>query len=254
MRALDQSQPALLPGTEEGASRSFPRWPMDRLPHARRAQQDLRSGRRAGRAREHHHHRRGGSWDADGSMAVPFSHATPLTWVPSAGGSARPFTKLATGEVTHRWPQFLPGGNVLFTQNESSSGMEAASLQSPTGKPARIKSCSAAATMAATRRTVTSSTCIRARCSRRASTLHARRRRARPCRWWKTLPRTVSAAMAISISPSRHWGRHAVYLAGKTTAQQWPSRWSMGQDNRGPWLRLATTTIRHSRPTAIGSH
>ena len=55
---------------------------------------------------------RGGSWSqAEEILFAPNLNA-PLFRVPASGGTATPVTSLdaAKGEVTHRWPQFLPDG------------------------------------------------------------------------------------------------------------------------------------------------
>ena len=70
----------------------------------------------------------GGDWDREGNIVAALTHASALSLIPAVGGPARPLTKLSLGEQTHRWPQFLPGGNILFTQSGSGSGMEGANL------------------------------------------------------------------------------------------------------------------------------
>ncbi len=59
---------------------------------------------------------RGGSWGEDGNIIAALSITSGLSRIPSAGGPPTPVTDLQSGEVTHRWPQILPGGKaVLFT-------------------------------------------------------------------------------------------------------------------------------------------
>ncbi len=60
---------------------------------------------------------RGGAWDWDGnSIIAELSNRSPLVRIPAAGGSPEPLTHLDPGEISHRWPQVLPGGRtVLFT-------------------------------------------------------------------------------------------------------------------------------------------
>jgi serine/threonine protein kinase/Tol biopolymer transport system component len=61
---------------------------------------------------------RGASWGDDGSIVVSPSQTSGLVRVDAQGGPPRPLTQLdeAAGEVSHRWPQVLPGGRaVLFT-------------------------------------------------------------------------------------------------------------------------------------------
>jgi serine/threonine-protein kinase len=60
----------------------------------------------------------GASWGDDGNIvaALNGSGGQGLWRVPSSGGMCVPLTKLNPGEVTHRWPQVLPGSQaVLFT-------------------------------------------------------------------------------------------------------------------------------------------
>src|SRR5262249_29696767 len=76
----------------------------------------------------------GGNWDQGTDIVAALTHATSLPLHPAAGGRRRPLTKLAVGEVTHRWPQILPGGNVLFTQSETAGGMEGANIAVASGK------------------------------------------------------------------------------------------------------------------------
>jgi len=59
---------------------------------------------------------RGGSWGDDGNIIAALTTNDVLSRVPSAGGTPAPVTKLNSGELTHRWPQVLPGSHtVLFT-------------------------------------------------------------------------------------------------------------------------------------------
>ena len=72
--------------------------------------------------------RRGGSWGEDGNIIAAL--AGGLSRIPSAGGAPTPVTELAQGEVTHRWPQILPGGKaVLFTANTSTSAFDGANIE-----------------------------------------------------------------------------------------------------------------------------
>jgi serine/threonine-protein kinase len=61
---------------------------------------------------------RGGAWSADGTIVFAPSPDGPLYRVSSAGGERSQATTLdsAAGEITHRWPQFLPDRKTfLFT-------------------------------------------------------------------------------------------------------------------------------------------
>ena len=60
----------------------------------------------------------GGSWGPDDNIYFPPSPESGLWKIPASGGDAEPVTTLnrGTGEVSHRYPQVLPGGDaVLFT-------------------------------------------------------------------------------------------------------------------------------------------
>jgi hypothetical protein len=71
----------------------------------------------------------GGSWGPDGSIIAALSSVGPLSRIPPGGGAPVPVTHLASGEVTHRWPQFLPGGQaVLFTASASLSDFDGANI------------------------------------------------------------------------------------------------------------------------------
>jgi serine/threonine-protein kinase len=72
---------------------------------------------------------RGGAWSDDGWIALsPRSGESPLFRVSAEGGKPEPLTKLDEGEITHRWPQLLPGGAVLYTANASTGNYENANI------------------------------------------------------------------------------------------------------------------------------
>jgi serine/threonine-protein kinase len=58
----------------------------------------------------------GGSWGSDGTIYFAPSNISGLFKVPAAGGMPQEVTKLdrAKGEITHRWPQILPGNQALL--------------------------------------------------------------------------------------------------------------------------------------------
>ena len=59
---------------------------------------------------------RGGSWAEDGAIVAALTNTSGLSLVPAEGGAPQPLTTLHDGELTHRWPQVLPGNAaVLFT-------------------------------------------------------------------------------------------------------------------------------------------
>src|SRR5262245_6827231 len=64
---------------------------------------------------------RGGAWADDGTIIFsPERSGAPLVKVSQGGGEPQPLTTLSGGDVTHRWPQVLPGGRaVLFTAHSN---------------------------------------------------------------------------------------------------------------------------------------
>ncbi len=74
---------------------------------------------------------RGGSWGEDGTIVFAPDTRVALSKVSSAGGTSQPLTTLdkQAGEVTHRWPQWLPGGSaVMFTSSVNGSNYEDAEI------------------------------------------------------------------------------------------------------------------------------
>ncbi len=73
----------------------------------------------------------GGSWGEDGNIVAALSSTGgALSRIPAAGGAPTPLTQLTQGEVTHRWPQILPGGKaVLFTSSTSGFASDAANIE-----------------------------------------------------------------------------------------------------------------------------
>ena len=74
---------------------------------------------------------RGASWGPDGTIVFTSSSNTGLSIVPATGGEPKPLTTLdeASGEVSHRWPQWLPGGKkILFTAGTDLTDFSGASL------------------------------------------------------------------------------------------------------------------------------
>ena len=65
---------------------------------------------------------RGASWGGDGYIIAALSVLGGLARIPEDGGAPVPVTQLAPGEVTHRWPQALPGGDtIVFTASAGAS-------------------------------------------------------------------------------------------------------------------------------------
>ncbi|MGD8328901.1 MAG: protein kinase [Acidobacteriota bacterium] len=76
---------------------------------------------------------RGADWGEDGTIVYAPSFDTGLMAIDADGGEPSVVTTLddSTGEVTHRWPQVLPGGRyVLFTAHTAAAGgFDAATLK-----------------------------------------------------------------------------------------------------------------------------
>jgi serine/threonine protein kinase/Tol biopolymer transport system component len=116
-RRLDQSVPAVLQGTE-GADQPFfspdGQWiaffaanKLKKVP--------VQGGTPAVVANVRNP--RGGSWADDGTIVVALTNSSGLSRIGAEGGAPEPLTTLTKEEITHRWPQVLPGNAVLFTAN-----------------------------------------------------------------------------------------------------------------------------------------
>jgi len=57
---------------------------------------------------------RGASWSEQGMIATAPTNNSSLRQMSDAGGSLQPVTRFNKGEIAHRWPEFLPGGNALL--------------------------------------------------------------------------------------------------------------------------------------------
>lgn len=56
----------------------------------------------------------GAAWSERDTIVFAPTAMSPLMRVPARGGRPQPVTTLAQGEVSHRWPEFLPGGTHLL--------------------------------------------------------------------------------------------------------------------------------------------
>jgi serine/threonine-protein kinase len=73
---------------------------------------------------------RGGFWGEDGNILFSAGLRTPLSRVPSSGGTPRPATELQRGEGSHRFAQLLPEGEAfLFSASHDSNTGEDATIQ-----------------------------------------------------------------------------------------------------------------------------
>ena len=63
----------------------------------------------------------GVGWSSQGIIAFSLTMSSFLGQVPDTGGTPKQLTRFSEGEISHRWPEFLPGGKtVLFTASTSS--------------------------------------------------------------------------------------------------------------------------------------
>ena len=58
---------------------------------------------------------RGEAWGTGDHIVLTPSNNVAMSRVSVTGGKAEPLTTLSTGERSHRWPRFLPGGSMLFS-------------------------------------------------------------------------------------------------------------------------------------------
>jgi serine/threonine-protein kinase len=135
-RLLDQAQTSLLPGTEDGRDAFFSpdsQW-VGFFADGELQKISVQGGAPVTLCDASFDY--GASWGEDGTIVAALNQQSGLSRAPAAGGRPQPLTRLAKGEVTHRWPQFLPGGRtVLFTASPSvyemaNASVEAMSLQS----------------------------------------------------------------------------------------------------------------------------
>jgi len=75
----------------------------------------------------------GGSWGEDGTIIAALNQSGGLYRISADGGAPAPLTELDRehGDLTHRWPQILPGGKtVLFTASKTTyAGFDDASIE-----------------------------------------------------------------------------------------------------------------------------
>ncbi|UCF36313.1 MAG: serine/threonine-protein kinase [Acidobacteriota bacterium] len=72
---------------------------------------------------------RGASWGENGQVAFAPNQSSGLQIVSSAGGPPQTLTELGEGELSHRWPQFLPGGRQLIFTSYASTDVNTATIE-----------------------------------------------------------------------------------------------------------------------------
>ena len=91
----------------------------------------------------------GADWGEDGNIVTGFRPNDGLSQVSAAGGSPVPLTHLQGDELTHRWPQILPGGKaILFTAHNALTGYSDAQIEVETFPDGRRKTVQRGATFA----------------------------------------------------------------------------------------------------------
>jgi Tol biopolymer transport system component/predicted Ser/Thr protein kinase len=69
----------------------------------------------------------GANWGTQGMIAFSPTTVAGLLQVSDAGGTPQPLTRLAKGDISNRWPEFLPGGKaVLFASGPSALNFNSA--------------------------------------------------------------------------------------------------------------------------------
>ena len=72
---------------------------------------------------------RGASWGSGGMIVFAPTRDSALQIVSDAGGTPRPLTQMAEDEGSHRWPEFLPGGEaVLFAASDGGANWNKAEI------------------------------------------------------------------------------------------------------------------------------
>jgi Tol biopolymer transport system component len=67
---------------------------------------------------------RGEAWAADDTIFITASNNSGISRVAARGGKLEPFTTLAEGELSHRWPRLLPDGKTLLFSVWNDAGWE----------------------------------------------------------------------------------------------------------------------------------
>jgi serine/threonine-protein kinase len=72
---------------------------------------------------------RGGSWSDDGTIVFSPTPNSGLMRVSAEGGTPESLTALEGEDYTHRFPEFLPGGGILYVRHTRSSDFRKASIE-----------------------------------------------------------------------------------------------------------------------------
>ena len=84
---------------------------------------------------------RGATWSENGDIIAALNYMSGLVRFSAVGGTAEPITTPKDyGEVTHRWPQVLPGGGaVLFTAHTNTTSFETARIKVVSLRDKKVK-------------------------------------------------------------------------------------------------------------------
>ncbi len=73
---------------------------------------------------------RGATWGDDGNIYATLNNSAAVSRIPENGGAPQPATKLREDERAHRWPQILPGSQVLlFSSNRTVTDWDEANIE-----------------------------------------------------------------------------------------------------------------------------
>src|SRR5712692_774487 len=115
LRALDSLEAKAIPGTEGGVNPFFSpdgQWlGFFAGGKLKKVSVDGGSAKKHGDAATS----QGANWGRQGTIAFAPQNVSALQQVPDGGGTPQPLTRFEKGEISHRWPEFLPSGKaVLF--------------------------------------------------------------------------------------------------------------------------------------------
>ena len=139
-RTLDQAKPTLLAGTENGSEPFFSpdgQW-IGFFGDDRLKKISVQGGAPVSLSAAVNP--QGGSWGDDGNIIAALAISGPLLRISASGGMPQILTKLRPGQVTHRWPQVLPGSaSVVFSGSGNLIGQEDADVEAMSLKTGEVK-------------------------------------------------------------------------------------------------------------------
>jgi serine/threonine-protein kinase len=193
----------------------------------------------------------GGSWGEDGNIVAALNNNGALSRIPSSGGTPTPVTELAQGEITHRWPQILPGGKaVLFTAHTAQvGGFDGANIVVMSLADHRRKTLARGGTFGRYL-PVTLSTSTGVRCLPCPSIWSGWRYAARPRQCWRRSPTPAHTGPHSSIS--REAGLWHIGPADREADSSLCNGWTAQAGWNRCWPRPAIILVRTCPRTASG--